>query len=87
MSRSAFAARFKELVGESPIQYITRWRMNLALVWIKKEDVSLGVLANRLGNQSEAAFSRTFKRFIGVSPGTARQKRRILSNPYKKNEE
>ncbi len=73
MSRSAFAARFKELVGESPMQYITRWRMNVALARLKKEDVSLGELANRLGYQSEAAFSRAFKRFIGVSPGAARR--------------
>jgi AraC-like DNA-binding protein len=75
MSRSGFAARFKKLVGESPMQYITHWRMNLALTWLKKERVSLGELANRLGYQSEAAFSRTFKRFIGFSPGVARQNR------------
>jgi len=73
MSRSAFAARFKELVGESPMQYITRWRMNVALNVLKNEDVSLGELASRLGYQSEAAFSRAFKRFIGVSPGAARR--------------
>ena len=73
MSRSAFAARFKELVGEAPMQYITQWRMNLALTWLKKEGVSVSELANRLGYQSEAAFSRTFKRSIGVSPGTARR--------------
>jgi AraC-like DNA-binding protein len=73
MSRSAFAARFKELVGESPMQYITRWRMNVALTWLKEEPVSLGELANRLGYRSEAAFSRAFKRFIGVSPGSARR--------------
>lgn len=80
MSRSAFAARFKELVGESPMQYITRWRMNVALTWLKEEDVSLGELANRLGYQSEAAFSRAFKRFIGVSPGIARRNGHIASN-------
>jgi AraC-like DNA-binding protein len=80
MSRSAFAARFKELVGESPMQYITRWRMNVALTWLKKEDVSLGELANRLGYQSEAAFSRAFKRFIGVSPGAARRNGHIANN-------
>jgi transcriptional regulator GlxA family with amidase domain len=73
MSRSAFALRFKELVGESPMQYITRWRMNLALNCLKKEKVSLIDLANRLGYQSEAAFSRAFKRFIRVSPGKARR--------------
>ena len=45
--------------------------LNVALTWLKKEDVSLGELANPLGYQSEAAFSRAFKRFIGVSPGAA----------------
>jgi AraC-like DNA-binding protein len=80
MSRSAFAARFKELVGESPMQYITRWRMHVALTWLKKEDVSLGELANRLGYQSEAAFSRAFKRFIGISPGAARRNGHIANN-------
>ena len=78
MSRSAFAARFKELVGESPLQYITRWRMNLALTWLKEENVSLGELANRLGYRSEAAFSRAFKRLIGVSPGSARRNTQIV---------
>lgn len=73
MSRSAFAARFKELVGESPMQYITRWKMNVALTRLKKGDVSLGEIANRIGYQSEAAFSRAFKRYIGVSPGAARR--------------
>lgn len=73
MSRSAFAARFKELVGEPPMQYMTRWRMNVALTWLKEENVSVGELADRLGYQSEAAFSRAFKRFIGVSPGVARR--------------
>ncbi|MBC8077893.1 MAG: AraC family transcriptional regulator [Chloroflexales bacterium] len=73
MSRSAFAARFTELVGETPMQYVTRWRMNVALTWLKEDDAPLGELASRLGYQSEAAFSRAFKRFIGVSPGSARR--------------
>ncbi len=73
MSRSAFAARFKKLVGESPLQYITRWRMNLAVTWLRDEAVRVGELADRLGYQSAAAFSRAFKRFIGVSPGAARR--------------
>ncbi len=77
MSRSAFAARFKALVEESPMQYLTRWRMNVALTWLKEEDIALGDLAERLGYQSEAAFSRAFKRFIGVSPGTARRNHRL----------
>jgi len=73
MSRSAFAARFRELVGEPAMHYVARWRMQMALTWLREGDVRLGDLASRLGYQSEAAFSRAFKRFIGVSPGAARR--------------
>jgi AraC-like DNA-binding protein len=73
MSRSAFAARFTELVGEPPMRYVARWRMHVALTWLKEEGAALGELAIRLGYQSEAAFSRAFKRFIGISPGAARR--------------
>jgi AraC-like DNA-binding protein len=74
MSRSAFAARFTELVGEPAMRYVARWRMHAAFTWLKEDDARLGDLASRLGYQSEAAFSRAFKRFIGVSPGAARRK-------------
>ena len=73
MSRSAFAARFTELVGEPAMHYVTRWRMNVALTWLKEDRVTLAELASRLGYQSEAAFSRAFKRFIGISPGAVAQ--------------
>jgi AraC-like DNA-binding protein len=73
MSRSAFAARFTERVGEPAMHYVARWRMHVALSWLKEDDAPLGDLASRLGYQSEAAFSRAFKRFIGVSPGAARR--------------
>lgn len=73
MSRSAFAARFSALVGEPAMHYLLRWRMHLALTWLTEEDVPVGELAIRLGYQSEAAFSRAFKRVIGVSPGAVRR--------------
>lgn len=73
MSRSAFAARFKALVGESPMHYVTRWQMTIAMQWLKEEKIHAGEAANRLGYQSEAAFNRAFKRFMGVSPGAVRQ--------------
>ena len=73
MSRSAFAARFSELVGVPPMQYLARWRMQLALTWLREHDAGLGELAGRLGYQSEAAFSRAFKRVVGVSPGAVRR--------------
>jgi AraC-like DNA-binding protein len=73
MSRSAFAARFTELVGESVMQYVARFRMHVARTWLEDEGGRVGEMAARLGYQSEAAFSRALKRFVGVSPGTVRQ--------------
>jgi len=75
MSRSAFAARFTELVGEPAMHYLARWRMHVALTRLKEDGTALGELASGLGYQSEAAFSRAFKRFIGISPGAARSAR------------
>jgi AraC-like DNA-binding protein len=66
-------ARFTELVGEPAMQYVTRWRMHVALTWLKEDDSALSEMATRLGYQSEAAFSRAFKRFMGISPGAARR--------------
>jgi AraC-like DNA-binding protein len=73
MSRSAFAARFTELVGEPAMHYLARWRMHMALTMLREGDAGLGELANRLGYRSEAAFSRAFKRYIGLSPGAVRR--------------
>jgi AraC-like DNA-binding protein len=55
------------------MHYVTRWRMHAAVTWLREGDATLGELALRLGYQSEAAFSRAFKRFIGLSPGTVRR--------------
>lgn len=73
MSRSAFAARFSEKVGIPAMQYVTRWRMHVALSWLQEREIGVAELAERLGYQSEAAFSRAFKRCIGVSPGRVRR--------------
>ena len=72
MSRSGFSARFTSLVGESAMRYLTQWRMQLARAQLLETSDSLSVLADRLGYQSEAAFSRAFKRVFGVSPGSLR---------------
>jgi AraC-like DNA-binding protein len=74
MSRSAFAARFTQLVGEPAMRYVSRWKMYAALMWLKEDAAPLGELASRLGYESEAAFRRAFKRFIGVSPGAVRRR-------------
>ena len=74
MSRSAFSARFTELVGEPAMHYVARAKMHAATTWLKEERATLGELAGRLGYESEAAFSRAFKRLIGVAPGAARRR-------------
>jgi len=74
MSRSAFTARFTSLVGEPVMHYVARWRMNVALAWLKADNVPLAEVAGRLGYESEAAFRRTFKRMIGLSPGAVRRR-------------
>jgi AraC-like DNA-binding protein len=73
MSRSAFAARFTERVGEPAMRYVARWRMHVALTSLREEATALADVASRLGYRSEAAFSRAFKRVTGVSPGAARR--------------
>ena len=73
MSRSAFAARFTELVGEPAMRYAARWRMHVAMTRLQEGDTSIAELASQLGYESEAAFSRAFKRLIGMSPGAVRR--------------
>ena len=73
MSRSGFSARFSELVGQSVMQYVTQWRMSLATDFLVEEGLSVATVAAKLGYQSEAAFSRAFKRVTGSPPGAARQ--------------
>ena len=80
MSRSAFAARFTALVGEPAMQYVARWRMALAKDRLLESSEALGVIAARVGYQSEAAFSRAFKRYMGVSPGAVRRVARTPSS-------
>lgn len=69
MSRSAFAARFSASVGMPVLQYLTHWRMSLAQTRLETETVRLAELAESLGYESEASFSRAFKRWSRMSPG------------------
>ena len=73
LSRSAFAGRFKALLGESPMEYLARWRMQLAYNLLNEENLSVIDVAGRCGYDSEAAFSKAFKRVIGVGPGAVRR--------------
>jgi AraC-like DNA-binding protein len=80
MSRSAFAARFTELVGEPAMQYVTRWRMQVAVTSLREEGATVAQLASRLGYRSEAAFARAFKRVIGLPPGAMRREQLATPN-------
>jgi AraC-like DNA-binding protein len=73
MSRSAFSARFTELAGEPVMRYLTRRRMHIAVDSLAANGSTVGELANQLGYQSEAAFSRAFKRNVGQWPGAVRR--------------
>jgi AraC-like DNA-binding protein len=68
MSRSAFALRFKELLGETPLEYLTNWRMYKATGILQDADKKLFEVAKSVGYDSDAAFSKAFKRVLGVAP-------------------
>ena len=68
MSRSTFALKFKQTVGESPMEYLTRWRMLLAGDRLTNSGEPVSAIAQALGYESESAFSTAFKRAMGCSP-------------------
>jgi AraC-like DNA-binding protein len=74
MSRSAFALRFKEMVGETPLEYLTSWRMQKATTLLQRGDRKLVDIANSVGYDSEAAFSTAFKRVVHVAPSEFRRR-------------
>ncbi|HEY5215164.1 MAG TPA: AraC family transcriptional regulator [Acidobacteriaceae bacterium] len=69
MSRSAFAARFKELLGQTPLEYVTAWRMQKAIQLLEQRDKKLIDVARLVGYESDAAFSKAFKRVVGANTG------------------
>lgn len=69
LSRSMFAERFSRVLGLSPARYIARWRMYLASALLVEQGLSIAEVSARLGYESGPAFSRAFKRHLGVSPG------------------
>ena len=72
LSRSSFSKRFGELLGISPGQYLLTWRMRLATTWLRRDDLSLSQIADRLGYESYASFSRAYRRSTGHAPSTSR---------------
>src|ERR1700681_3553868 len=69
MSRSPFAPRFKGLLGQTPLEYVTEWRMQKAMQLLQQRDKKLIDVARLVGYESDAAFSKAFKRVVGASPG------------------
>ena len=76
MSRSAFALRFSLLLGESPIQYLVRRRMARASTLLEADQRPIARVANEVGYESDVAFSRAFKRHVGLSPVEFRSAKR-----------
>jgi AraC-like DNA-binding protein len=68
MSRTVFTLKFKQTVGTSPMEYLTRWRMLLAGDRLANSTDPISVIAPSLGYESESAFSTAFKRVMGCSP-------------------
>ncbi len=68
MSRTIFASRFKETMGSSVMEYLSRWRMLLAGDKLRNSHASVSAIALELGYESESAFSKAFRREMGCSP-------------------
>jgi AraC-like DNA-binding protein len=75
LSRSALGERFAALLGEPPMRYLTRWRMQLAAQRLRESHDTVARIAAELGYDSEAAFHRAFKRELGVPPAAWRRGR------------
>jgi AraC-like DNA-binding protein len=78
MSRSPFATKFASLVGEPPLAYLTKWRMNLAAGYLRDEQISIREVAERVGYQSQASFTNAFKRSFSVSPREYKEKHKSI---------
>jgi len=90
LSRSPFAARFTALVGQPPMTYLKRWRLQLAAALLRQPSADLSSVAERVGYESTPAFSRAFSRFFGVSPGrysrSGKKRASVVASPSGKRE-
>ena len=75
LSRSALHERFVHFVGQPPMQYLAQWRMQLAAQRLLQSNATVAAIAQEAGYESEAAFSRAFKRIVGASPAAWRRER------------
>jgi AraC-like DNA-binding protein len=74
LSRSSFAERFMSYVQVPPMQYLGRWRLQIAARLLEDKNISIAQAAAEVGYQSEAAFNRAFKRYVGTAPGSWRRR-------------
>jgi len=78
-SRSVLAERFQKLVGDSPMQYLTQWRMLLAANLLRRSNAPLARVAEEVGYQTDTAFSRAFRREFGLPPVAWRRNQSTLA--------
>ncbi len=81
MSRTAFAVQFAELVGEPPLHYVTRCRMQKAVSLLRTSSATIPQIVERVGYESEMGFTRAFKRFFRTTPGAFRRSASRLTEP------
>jgi len=80
MSRSAFALKFRTVLGQTPLEYLTRWRMHKAGAMIRSNNMSFSEVASAIGYGSESSFSRVFRREMGLAPREYRRKSALLQS-------
>ena len=83
MSRSAFAARFTQMLSESPISYVARWRMNRAAHLLGATEEKIAAVARKVGYDSVTAFTKAFKQHLSLSPGAYRRHRALSNRRFK----
>jgi AraC-like DNA-binding protein len=79
LSRSSLAERFMQFVGQPPMHYLTHWRMQMAAGLLTSGASNIATIASDVGYESEAAFSRTFKKLVGTPPATWRRQRTVTA--------
>ena len=77
LARSALHERFVDLLGQPPMQYLPRWRMQRGAALLREGNSTVSTIAQEVGYDSEAAFARTFKRLVGQPPATWRRAQRL----------
>ena len=81
MSRSTFAKYFLQVTDMTPMQYVTRWRMQVAYETLRNSRTAVSVIAEQSGYQTEASFRKAFKDIVGIGPGAVRKKTKKTDSP------